>query len=88
MVGIFIVPIFLAFLKTLKNNILVHYLFEFLEFLEVKEEFNKKGWSHLRIHEVSNDLVGLQELKNANFKSSKPETEEEQMVYIYIEKLN
>lgn len=55
----------LAFLKTLKNNIFTHYLFEFLEFLELKEEFKKRGWSHMRIHEVSNDLIGLIEFKNA-----------------------
>lgn len=42
----------------------------------------------MRIHEISNDLIGLQELKNTALAFLNPQGEEDKMVLNYIKKLN
>ncbi|CAD8067274.1 unnamed protein product [Paramecium sonneborni] len=76
------------FLQYVLKN-LDHSLYIFLEFLNIKEQFQKGGFhQNVKLHQFSKDENALQDLIDASPKKIQPKNEPEQMIIHYLKKLN
>ncbi|CAK76035.1 unnamed protein product (macronuclear) [Paramecium tetraurelia] len=66
-----------------------HSLYIFLEFLNIKEQFQKGGFDqNVKLHQPSRDETALKDLLDASPKKIQPKNEPEQMIIHYLKKLN
>ncbi|CAD8063378.1 unnamed protein product [Paramecium sonneborni] len=76
------------FLQHLLKN-LNHSLYIFLEFLNIKEQFQKGGFDqNVKLHQFSKDENALNDLLDSSPKKIQPKNEPEQMIIHYLKKLN
>ncbi|CAD8068071.1 unnamed protein product [Paramecium sonneborni] len=66
-----------------------HSLYLFLDFLKIKEQFQKGGFDqNVKMHQFSKDENALFDLLDTNPKKIQPNNQAEQMIFYYLQKLN
>ncbi|CAD8152427.1 unnamed protein product [Paramecium pentaurelia] len=66
-----------------------HSLYIFLDFLNIKEQFQKGGFDqNVKLHQFSRDENALKDLLDTSPKKIQPKNEPEQMIIHYLKKLN
>ncbi|KAM3134970.1 hypothetical protein pb186bvf_012970 [Paramecium bursaria] len=76
------------FLQTVLENILIPNSNKYLEFIQIKEQFQKRGFQNIRLHGPSTDQFCLADLQDANDKKYSPQNDIERQLLHYINKLN
>ncbi|CAD8057968.1 unnamed protein product [Paramecium primaurelia] len=76
------------FLQYLLHH-LDHSLYMFLDFIKIKEQFQKGGFDqNVKMHQFSKDENALYDLLETSPKKIQPNNQAESMIFLYLQKLN
>ncbi|CAD8114831.1 unnamed protein product [Paramecium primaurelia] len=76
------------FLQTILSSLDQLKPIEFLQFIEIQQQFMRRGFDNIKLHGLSSDQFNLDSLLEPEFQKHQPQNDIEKAVICYLHKLN